>query len=697
METLADLRDIDRPAELRAHVKVVDPDRGAGCGLHRIGRLRHDHETHVLQHRNDGRKRHRVAGVIDLEVEGALVRVDAAVEVHGDAVRAHLLHALDVRDRQARAETLLVVGGYRGGVAAVQRHPAAFAILVRERLPELVVPAVGSLHQEFLDCLRVARGSLAVGRVDDKMRPRHRRVRDLGLHVDGFPLELAQQDCFHSPPEIRGVVLARNEHEARDKLSVRVAAQEQSHPLAVFEVQDAVGEFLELIDIDLEQFVARQGVEDVLERLGVVAARRKARTFDDRGHLAPQQGDLLRARAVGGRGQKSQEAALPRHASVGVEPANADVVHVDGAMDLRARPRLGGDEELLALEIAREPVWQRRGMARPAFLAHLAQDTEVPVLDDAGIDLVVPAFEGVFAVAEEGEMVVAQPLQEIEALGKVVLGDRRYGFQLGDLAVEFGGHGPPVLDGGANAGQHLVKPRCDFRVTLAGRLLGNLDMEHGFGSRPVGCVRCIGPDPARKSVLPPDMDDRMDQHENGKVQGIESGDDGIDEERHVVVDDLDGRVGRLPAVLLEIGVVGADFRPGTLALPEELPERGDPAVEVLGRLALEILGDDVGVEASGEPGNQFGVVAEAGANQGENLVDLLVQELAVVPVHVASRNGSQRRNLQGRRTDCNLPGGLPGSTDVPVKACRETVNDTRVRVGHRACCGSVQEAFDDAR
>ena len=61
--------------------------------------------------------------------------------------------------------------------------------------------------------------------------------------------------------------------------------------------------------------------------------------------------------------------------------------------------------------------------------------------------------------------------------------------------------------------------------------------------------------------------------------------DAVDQERHVVVDDLDDRVGRLPAVLLELRVVDAQLgraRPPLLA-EAQLRQRGAVEVE---RVAL---------------------------------------------------------------------------------------------------------------
>ena len=64
----------------------------------------------------------------------------------------------------------------------------------------------------------------------------------------------------------------------------------------------------------------------------------------------------------------------------------------------------------------------------------------------------------------------------------------------------------------------------------------------------------------------------------------------VDEERHVVGDDLDDGVRRLPAVLLELRVVDADLGRARLALaPSEAPVRSaPPTLQVRKRGAVQV-------------------------------------------------------------------------------------------------------------
>ena len=57
-----------------------------------------------------------------------------------------------------------------------------------------------------------------------------------------------------------------------------------------------------------------------------------------------------------------------------------------------------------------------------------------------------------------------------------------------------------------------------------------------------------------------DVEDRVDQQIQAQAEPVQLHRQRIDDERHVVADELDCGVRRLPAVLFEVGVVHADSR-----------------------------------------------------------------------------------------------------------------------------------------
>jgi hypothetical protein len=83
--------------------------------------------------------------------------------------------------------------------------------------------------------------------------------------------------------------------------------------------------------------------------------------------------------------------------------------------------------------------------------------------------------------------------------------------------------------------------------------------------------------------------------------------DRVDEERHVVGHDLDGRVGGLPAVLLEARVVDAHLRRAGRPLAREV-ERADREAVQIERVAVgHVLGGDPAVELPRERFGQLGI------------------------------------------------------------------------------------------
>ena len=152
------------------------------------------------------------------------------------------------------------------------------------------------------------------------------------------------------------------------------------------------------------------GLQDLHQRLGVVAVGREPRGVEHPPDLGRQQRRLPRALPVGGAGVQPEESPLPDHLAVGVEPLDADVVEVGVAVHRRARVRLGQHQRRRAPGRARWPPapsrWRAaRGVPRriPRPVAARARARRSP--DPRRQQLVL-------AVAEEREVIVRQPAQE---------------------------------------------------------------------------------------------------------------------------------------------------------------------------------------------------------------------------------------------------------------------------------------------
>ena len=99
--------------------------------------------------------------------------------------------------------------------------------------------------------------------------------------------------------------------------SSRSRRDEQPHPLALAKPEDADRDLEQVVGVDLHQQVARQGLEDVDQALGVMAVGGEAGVVHDVVELVAQQRDLPRAGLVGGGGVQAEEPALADHLAVG--------------------------------------------------------------------------------------------------------------------------------------------------------------------------------------------------------------------------------------------------------------------------------------------------------------------------------------------------------------------------------------------
>ena len=161
-----------------------------------------------------------------------------------------------------------------------------------------------------------------------------------------------------SPIASRTCVLKRSrghEDEAGEEAPERVAAQEEPDARPLAEVEDAHGDLEEVVVRDLEELVARVRLEDLDQRLVVVAPRRQARALPHLARLAAQEWDLVGPGAVGGRRVEAEEAPLADDLARLVEALHADVVEVRGPVHRRARVRLREDERVRARARSRAP------------------------------------------------------------------------------------------------------------------------------------------------------------------------------------------------------------------------------------------------------------------------------------------------------------------------------------------------------
>ncbi len=356
---------------------------------------------------------------------------------------------------------------------------------------------------------------------------------------------------------------------------------------------------VEVVRADLQQLVARIALEDRGERLAAMAGGQKGGALDDIGDLPAQQRHLPRILGVYRVRIEAEEARLSDDLALGAEALYAYVIEVSGAVHRGARVRLGEHQELLHPRPAAR-FRRQRGEARRARLAALAQDAEPAAGDDAQHILAVHRLERIVPAAEEGEVVVQEPGEEGAPFFELGLRHRA-----ARLVKPLEGlrharlHRSPVLHRSAHVGQHACETRLELGQLRRIALAVDLDMHEGLEASLGGLARRGDGDKLAVAVAHA-AHHRMDHEVQREALAVDFHRHRVDEERHVVVDDLDHAVAALPAVLRGHRVVGPDLRRAAREPAAELQMRRRRAREVARRARRQLLGVDLGVVKPGE-------------------------------------------------------------------------------------------------
>ena len=376
---------------------------------HLVGALVGDLDAHVLEQRKHVRQGQRRARAVELRAQDALGRLERPVQAHRDLPRLERLDALDVDERRARDPVRAI--GRREGVAvdAPQRVAALLAFVLDQRLLEIVDPGARRGEDAALDRVGVDLEQPRLA-VDHVMQAHQHRLRHARRVVDARRVERFAEDRLDATAVVGVEAVARDEDQARQEAPELVGPDEQPQALALAQVQDPHRGLEQLVDRDLEQLVARVGLEDLDQRLLVVAVVREGGALEHCVVLAAQDRDLGRARVVRGVRVEAEEAALADDVAVGVEQLDADVVEVGRAVNRRARVRL---RQVQQVRLERQRAHRRRQLAEAVRARTAAtQDAQAGAFDRDQAHVTLRLVDAVLAIAEEREVVRLEPFEE---------------------------------------------------------------------------------------------------------------------------------------------------------------------------------------------------------------------------------------------------------------------------------------------
>ncbi len=520
-----------------------------------VGPLVDDLDAHRRQRGQDLRERDRCAAPEDLEPRLAACCVERGEQRQVGAGLAERLEPAEVERAGGGREVLLVGLGEGRLEGAGEARTDVLTELGDGGGGEVVAPGTRGVGEPALELGDVDVGNVhALGRVDHEVDPRRRRLAHPHRELDGLTAEAGLEDVGESLADAGVVAVAGQEDQDADIAAVGVAAYEDAQLAAPAGLHDPRGHRGQLVDRRVEQLVARVGLEGVDEGLAGVAVGIEADLVEDVLRALAQQRDPPHRLGVGRTREEAEEPTLADDLTGLVEHLDADVVEVRRAVHGGAGVGLGQHQQGVLAghlgDLGRQLAGRRR------HVGVVAQDAVPGAGHAAQVVALLLALEVVLAVAEEGEVVGAQPLEEGDATLELLGGDRagRVGAQLLDDHPCLLLHPAPVLDRLAHVAQHPLYVEGDLvdvlvvpdpadldvhpRLTLGalGRL-GGLVVRAGDGLQPPGDV-------AGHVEL------RVDHQVDVALLTGQLHHDRVDEEGHVVGDDLDHRVpaGR-PAVL----------------------------------------------------------------------------------------------------------------------------------------------------
>src|SRR5579862_5158612 len=324
-----------------------------------------------------------------------------------------------------------------------------------------------------------------------------------------------------------------------------------------------------------------------------MAVRRQPGALD----LPPQQRDRARAAAVGERSEQPDKQPHPNDVAGPVEAADADRIHVSGAVHRGAALGLGEDQQFAPADELPHVGRQRREVAQPAEdrIAGVGENSERWARRPHGV------AECVVAEAEIGEVIVVEPAQKIDALGDLSRRQRRRcGFRLAGNRLQRPAHLLPVRHRAAYVVEDSGEPRRQRLALGSVWLAGDLDLHPGFAKATLRRVERQ----ERAGVVARHREHRMDRQADLAAALVDRRGHRIDEERHVVVDDLDDRVRRGPAVGRARGVVDPQQRAARPAAGGKAPQRQRRVAQRLGAARRDVARRHVRVHLGDEAGQQ---------------------------------------------------------------------------------------------
>ena len=493
----------------------------------------------MFEDRHAPGKRHCRAMVVDLEHRHVGRQVAAATEINVDRMGGvGSFYAGRVAQRFRRREAVAVRDGEFPGDGDELAVDAIFGC----RLSQGVLPCPDDVANRRLQRLnRYGRRRTSCA-ADNEMHPGQAAFEESGIKGRDMAVEDGPEIIADAFANAGIIVVARHIDDRGDEAVEGIGADEDAHARTFAESENDFRVFFQQRDVDLEKLVAGIGFQHVDERLAGMVRRVETGLRHYRFRLEAQIGDRHDRARIGGRGEEADDPELALQLSLFVEGLDADVIEIDPAMDNGFHIRLGHDQRIGAGQEGAD-----FGRRDDRFLA-APQHPHIRVLQYAEPRL-VGALHGaafraagvaIFAHAEESEIVVPQPFEEGDRLGNGRLFQRGVGISVfADRLVQPREHGAPVM----HRQPHLLQNRGKLRFQRRRLAVGeqcHMDMDNADAIVLLAAVRLLDErGDARFSMF--DGEDGVNDEK--WLPGLfgDFGENRIEEEGHIVIDNGDGR------------------------------------------------------------------------------------------------------------------------------------------------------------
>jgi len=214
--------------------------------------------------------------VIDLQAQQLLAVPHALIQMDLQlSIRLQGFDALDVLDTRLGLEVCPVAGRKGGTIAPQQTVAARLSVAADQRLVEFVMPGTHRPDHLLLQRCQVRHLHVRRTAADRHVHLRHRRIADMHMRFNFTAMQDLAQQLLDPLHYLWLIAFAWNQDDGAVEASERITPQQQARALTTFQLQHAHRHLEQLVFVGLEQFLARQDLQNMQQSLAGMTRRQQ--------------------------------------------------------------------------------------------------------------------------------------------------------------------------------------------------------------------------------------------------------------------------------------------------------------------------------------------------------------------------------------------------------------------------------------